>query len=306
MTIPYVSGTVSVTAGNAVVTGVGTGWQTGLVTGGMFGLDSANGNPVPILSIDSDIQLTLAKPWRGTTAAGQAYWILRDTAYGQQSVANANALATIINELRNPAVAALAAISAQLGAGKVPRGLSATVMEMFSVSDFTKTFLDKADAAAVRAVLNAQAALGFTPVQQGGGSGQGGNKVYIGWDPVLGLTGHVDSSFLGKFWVHNDIATGSSSTAVWVRYPAPNFFIHQAATAVINTDANGFATISMPITFNQNMYTVLVCNGDANIQFTVALHGSKSPGSFNVVCTKLNGLPHALAAARVEFMAFGR
>ncbi len=148
MTIPYVSGTVSVTAGNAVVTGVGTGWQTGLVTGGMFGLDSANGNPVPILSIDNDTQLTLAKPWRGTTEAGQAYWILRDTAYGQQSVANANALATIINELRNPAVSALAAISAQLGAGKVPRGQSATVMEMFTVTDAAKALLNLAGNAA--------------------------------------------------------------------------------------------------------------------------------------------------------------
>jgi len=108
MTIPYVSGTVSVTAGSAVVTGVGTGWATALLTGGMFGLDSANGNPVPIASIDSDTQLTLAKPWRGTTAATQAYWIMRDTAYGQQTVANATALAQIINELRSPALASIA------------------------------------------------------------------------------------------------------------------------------------------------------------------------------------------------------
>ncbi|WP_245449309.1 phage tail protein [Ensifer sp. NM-2] len=111
MTIPYVSGTVSVTAGNAVVTGNGTGWQTGLVIGGLFGLDSANGNPVPILSIDSDTQLTLAKPWRGTTAANQAYWIVRETTYAQQMTANAQALATYIQRLDNAALAALATLA---------------------------------------------------------------------------------------------------------------------------------------------------------------------------------------------------
>lgn len=111
MTTPYVSGTVSVTAGTAVVTGVGTGWATALIAGGMFGLDSANGNPVPIASIDSDTQLTLAKPWRGTTAATQAYWIIRDTAYGQQTVTNATALAQIINELRSASLASFAGLS---------------------------------------------------------------------------------------------------------------------------------------------------------------------------------------------------
>lgn len=124
MTVPYVSGTVSVTAGSAVVTGVGTGWATALLTGGMFGLDSANGNPVPIASVDSNTQLTLAKPWRGTTAATQAYWIMRDTAYGQQTVANATALAQIINELRSPALAAFAGLSP--AADKIPYFSSAS------------------------------------------------------------------------------------------------------------------------------------------------------------------------------------
>lgn len=110
MTTPYVTGTVSVTAGSAVVTGSGTAWATALIAGGLFGLDSSNGNPVPILSIDSNTQLTLAKPWRGTTAAGQAYWIIRDTAYLQQLSANAQALATYIQRLDNASLAALASL----------------------------------------------------------------------------------------------------------------------------------------------------------------------------------------------------
>ncbi|MDX0414631.1 phage tail protein [Sinorhizobium medicae] len=107
MTIPYVTGTVSVTAGSAVVTGSGTAWATALIAGGFFGLDSSNGNPVPILSVDSNTQLTLAKPWRGTTAAGQGYWIIRDTAYLQQQTVNAQALSTYIQRLDNAALTAL-------------------------------------------------------------------------------------------------------------------------------------------------------------------------------------------------------
>ncbi|RVJ00407.1 pyocin knob domain-containing protein [Sinorhizobium medicae] len=111
MTIPYVTGTVSVTAGSAVVTGSGTAWATALIAGGLFGLDSSNGNPVPILSVDSNTQLTLAKPWRGTTAAGQGYWIIRDTAYLQQQTVNAQALSTYIQRLDNAVLAALAGLT---------------------------------------------------------------------------------------------------------------------------------------------------------------------------------------------------
>jgi hypothetical protein len=302
MTIPYVSGTVSVTAGSAVVTGVGTGWQTGLVTGGMFGLDSANGNPVPILSIDSDTQLTLAKPWRGTTAAGQAYWIMRDTAYGQQSVANANALATIINELRNPAVAALAAIDAQLGAGKVPRGLSGAVMEMFTVSDFAKTFLDETDAAGVRAVLLAQAALGFTPVQQGGGAGQAGHKLYIGWDPTaFKFRGQVDALDRGFFWMNADTSGGLG----WVKLP--NGLIFQNSTSIITTNASGIATINMPTAFaSASNYIPVAWNGDGNFNITINRYGALSASSFQVRLIDMNtNAPHASAVARVDFTAWG-
>ncbi len=158
MTTPYISGTVSVTAGNAVVTGVGTGWATALVTGGMFGLDSANGNPVPIASIDSDTQLTLAKPWRGTTAATQAYWIMRDTSYGQQTVANATALAQIINELRSAALAAFAGLTP--AADKVPYFTSAGAATLADMKAKGRDLLAAADAAA------AWQALGSIPDQR--------------------------------------------------------------------------------------------------------------------------------------------
>lgn len=75
MTSIYSTGTVSVTNGDAVVTGSGTAWAVAGVNGGMF---SSAGLSIPIVSVDSDSSLTLAYVWPGTTAAGVAYAIQRD------------------------------------------------------------------------------------------------------------------------------------------------------------------------------------------------------------------------------------
>ena len=49
-----------------------------------------------------------------------------------------------------------------------------------------------------RAALGAQAALGYTPVQTGGGAGQGTNKVRIGWSTdASGLKVQVDTTDMG-------------------------------------------------------------------------------------------------------------
>ena len=107
MTTPYVTGTVSVTASSAVVTGTGTGWLTSGLIAGEFGVD---GLSVPVLSIDSNTKITLAQPWPGATASGKAYWISYDTTPGQQTVANAQRLAEYIARLDKPALAALASL----------------------------------------------------------------------------------------------------------------------------------------------------------------------------------------------------
>jgi len=151
MTIPYVTGTVSVTAGSAVVTGTGTAWATALIAGGLFGLDSSNGNPVPILSVDSDTQIALAKPWRGTTAAGQGYWIVRDTAYLQQQTVNAQALSTYIQRLDNATLTALAGLTP--AADKFAFFTGAASGALTGLSAFARTLLDDANAAAFYATL---------------------------------------------------------------------------------------------------------------------------------------------------------
>ncbi|WP_421912722.1 hypothetical protein [Mesorhizobium sp.] len=75
MTSIYNAGTVSVSNGNAVVAGSGTAWAVALVKGGSF---SCAGMSIPIVSVDSDVSLTLAYPWPGADAAGAAYAIARE------------------------------------------------------------------------------------------------------------------------------------------------------------------------------------------------------------------------------------
>jgi hypothetical protein len=57
---------------------------------------------------------------------------------------------------------------------------------------------------------NKQGSLGFTPVQQGGGTGQGTNKVYVGWlGSTLGL--QIDSTNFSNTWPIS--ITGNAATA---------------------------------------------------------------------------------------------
>ncbi|MEI2299348.1 gp53-like domain-containing protein [Ensifer sp. MJa1] len=301
MTTPYTTGSITLTNGSAVVTGVGTAWQTALIAGGTIYAE-ADGNPLPILTVDSNTQITAAIKWKGATGT-YPYAIMRDTAYGQQTVANANALATYLQRLDNASLAALASIAATLGAGKVPRGLSANTMEWFTVTDFIKTLLDDADAGTARGTLGAQAALGFTPVQQGGGSGQGGNKVYVGWDPSKGLTAQVDTSVLGKLW-YDGLVTGGLG---WLKFP--NGMIIQSGTVVVTADGNGFADINLPVSFaSASNYVPVAWNGDGNINVVVSHYRNASrptAGLFSVlVKNTTDGLPRS-GAVRVDFIAWG-
>ena len=52
--------------------------------------------------------------------------------------------------------------------------------------------------------IGAQAALGFTPVQQGGGTNQQNNKVYIGWSNEAKLNVQVDDLNLGNLITDSD------------------------------------------------------------------------------------------------------
>ena len=67
----YRVGTVTVSAGGTVVTGVGTNWLAGGIRAG--DVFAAGGLSVSIASVDSATQITLADEWTGGALSGSAY-----------------------------------------------------------------------------------------------------------------------------------------------------------------------------------------------------------------------------------------
>ncbi|MBO9100007.1 MULTISPECIES: hypothetical protein [unclassified Rhizobium] len=102
MTSLYTTGTVTLTNGSALVVGTDTAWAVSLISGGTIYVQGA-GNPMPIASVDGDTQITSALEWIGATGVYE-YALMRDTAYGEQTVVNANALTELLNGLRQGTV----------------------------------------------------------------------------------------------------------------------------------------------------------------------------------------------------------
>lgn len=77
--------------------------------------------------------------------------------------------------------------------------LAAKLTDLVNLTDSTTAASATAVKTAYDLANSKQANLGFTPVQQGGGTGQGTNKVYIGWaTDASGLKAQADSTNLGN------------------------------------------------------------------------------------------------------------
>ncbi len=149
MTTPYTTGSITLTNGSAVVTGVGTAWQTALIAGGTIYVE-ADGNPLPILTVDTNTKITAAIKWKGASGS-YPYAIMRDTAYGQQTVANAQALSTYLQRLDNASLAALASLVP--AADRMPFFSGNAEAALTTLTAFARTLLDDPNAAAVYATL---------------------------------------------------------------------------------------------------------------------------------------------------------
>lgn len=77
--------------------------------------------------------------------------------------------------------------------------LAAKLTDRVSLADSTTAASATAVKTAYDLARSKQPNLGFTPIQQGGGTGQGNNKVYIGWaTDASGLKAQADSTNLGN------------------------------------------------------------------------------------------------------------
>lgn len=107
----------------------------------------------------------------------------------------------------------------------------------------------------------AVANLGFTPVQQGGGTGQGTNKVYLGWDGTHALPRiQIDASDQGNIAMMSQF---SSSLGVpgWKIYPDPN-----SPTGYIMEQWGIFSGLTG--TANNIFFPIAFPNGVESIQVT--------------------------------------
>ncbi|MGN7883624.1 hypothetical protein [Ensifer sp. 22460] len=192
MTTPYTAGTVTLTNGSAVIAGIGTAWQTALIAGGIL-IAEADGNPLPILSVDSNTQITAAIKWKGASGT-YPYAIMRDTAYGQQTVANAQALANYLTRLDTPTLSALNALGPSMIADRVPFATSNAAMAWAPFTSYGRTL--------VAATTDATFASAAKVVRRSGGSNMGAsNDVMLGWHSTEGqLIAQIDAVPLGKVW----------------------------------------------------------------------------------------------------------
>jgi hypothetical protein len=189
----YSAGTITIDANGLAVTGSGTAWLAAgfsegdvLIANGYFGL---------VGSVQSNTALTLSQPWRGGALSGAAYR-LRYQGDGSRISAQARQLIELLGGSGNlESLGKLAAVANQM-----PYFTGAGQMAATPLTAFARSLLDDADAAAARATLGAQAALGFTPIQQGGTAASDGNKIYIGWGLDASLRLKVDNVEFGSTW----------------------------------------------------------------------------------------------------------
>jgi hypothetical protein len=91
---------------------------------------------------------------------------------------------------------------------------------------------------------NAATVGGFTPVQQGGGAGQGTNKVYIGWlGSTLGV--QVDSTDFAATWPISVTGNAGSATTATTATNVTNVTTNQVLGAIAGATAGAVGTYAL-------------------------------------------------------------
>lgn len=161
--------------------------------------------------------------------------------------------------------------------------LAAKLTDSVSLADSTTAASAKAVKTAYDLANSKQANLGFTPVQQGGGAGQEGQKIYIGWSPS-GLKAQADVLDLG-----NIVTTSAGCTK------APSAATADLATTATRLRLTGGVDTSWTYA-GKGGQPAFVWGSDNGVNMDVW-----SPSNFNVASANISGRAQ-LAAPAVQWV----
>lgn len=128
-----------------------------------------------------------------------------------------------------------------------------------------------ADVSGLQTALDGkQNALGFTPIQQGGGTGQGTHKVYIGWaTDASGLMVQVDATSFGTAWPISITKNAATATALQTARA-----ITLAGDVTGSASFDGSANINITTTVADDSHNHTIANVDG-LQAALDLKVSK-------------------------------
>ncbi|MCF1462600.1 hypothetical protein FS827_14910 [Agrobacterium vitis] len=162
----------------------------------------------------------------------------------------------------------------------------------------------ESDPAARRAKLGAQAALGFTPIQQSGGAGQTTNKVYVGWSND-GLRAQVDATDLGRIWT--DFGSGRQLSSIGYQKIPGGPLIQWGSGANSASDYR----INFPVAFPVTCTCVSAVNvydyEGGTISFIGISSSNINAAGFDVRCRNIvnGGVVAAAGSVPLRWMAVG-
>lgn len=161
--------------------------------------------------------------------------------------------------------------------------LAAKLTDSVSLANSTTAASAKAVKTAYDLARSKQPNLGFTPVQQGGGAGQEGQKIYIGWSPS-GLKAQADVLDLG-----NIVTTSTGCTK------APSAATADLATTATRLRLTGGVDTSWTYA-GKGGQPAFVWGSDNGVNMDVW-----SPSNFNVASANISGQAQ-LAAPAVQWV----
>lgn len=137
----------------------------------------------------------------------------------------------------------------------------------------------------------------FTPVQQGGGAGQGSNKIYLGWTGSS-LAAQVDSTNMGNIALESMVATANNSLIksalnaggsppiyacrAWANISAAGAIYGSANVSAVSRSSTGSYYVYFATAMPNTGFSAVMSSGNQGL---VAREGSRSSSYVQIVNT---------------------